>query len=515
MVDAREYHERTNHTRERIRSSSHTLDERTRPRPFKAYRDRPSVPLYGIAPPNVPALSAIATASPNPNSPETAPQEPIDRKTIATLAYLAAGITQETEYKGERTRFRAASCTGNLHHIDAYLINGGGEIDAGVYHFDPPSFSLDELRRGDFRGTMADAAGGYQRDAPLWIVLTSTWWRNAWKYRERTYRHAFWDSGTVIANLLGTAHGLDLTATVVTGFTDKTVTDLIGVDPTEEAPIAAVAIGSGEEPPATPSVDPIDFAEAQLSPDKTEYPLIHEAWSQSVLSDDTAVTDWRERCHQQGAIGRVEPGEGTRIDLDPVDDVTASGRPLLETVKRRGSKRQFTVSGPSRRKLGTVLDRATRGVPADWSAGGGDGLRYLDAYVLTTGIEGVPDGTYQFHESDAELERIGDMSQEVKTRLALNQDWAGEAHANVYLMADIEAIVDALGDRGYRLAQLEAGITLGRFYLAASAHRNLGGTGLTFFDEDVKEQLSPRSADQWPMTLFAFGTVDPDASSRF
>ena len=63
----------------------------------------------------------------------------------------------------------------------------------------------------------------------------------------------------------------------------------------------------------------------------------------------------------------------------------------------------------------------------------------------------------------------------------------------------------AVGNRGYRLAQLEAGIGLGRLYLATYAHLALGGRGFTFYDDLVTEHLSPRGASQTPMTLFAFG----------
>ena len=72
-------------------------------------------------------------------------------------------------------------------------------------------------------------------------------------------------------------------------------------------------------------------------------------------------------------------------------------------------------------------------------------------------------------------------------------------------MTDVEAVVDRLGDRGYRLAQLEAGVALGRLYLATYAHRDLGGRGLTFFDDAVTDLLSPRAADQTPTTMFVLG----------
>ena len=38
---------------------------------------------------------------------------------------------------------------------------------------------------------------GSRRACPF----TSTFWRNAWKYRSRTYRHFGWDNGTIVANI--------------------------------------------------------------------------------------------------------------------------------------------------------------------------------------------------------------------------------------------------------------------------------------------------------------------------
>lgn len=516
MVDAREYHEETNHTPESIRSGSHTLDERTKPRPFKAYRDLETIDLPGIVPPQQPALSVIAESAAVPTPASASPPPEVDGQIIATLCYLAAGITQTTEYKGQTTQFRAASCTGNLHHIDLYPVIGDtGDLPAGVYHFDPTSFTLDVLRQGSYRGSIADAAGSPAvEDAPVTVVVTSTWWRNAWKYRARTYRHAFWDGGTVIANLLAGAHGLDLRAEVITGFVDDDVADLVGVNPTSEAPIAAVAIGSGDSAGEPDPVAEIDPETQPLSPERIEYPLIPEAWRQSRLSDREETLTWLERCQSLGTSSIAQPGTGDRIDLEPVSEDVATKRPLLQTIRRRGSKRQFDDSGPSKRQLGTVLDRAARGVPADYNGGDGSGHGLLTWVVLTTDVEDVPDGAYQFIPASGTLERIGAIDAATKQHLALDQAWAGEAHVNAYLMADIESIVDQIGNRGYRLAQLEAGICLGRLYLSAAAHRTLGGTGLTFYDPLVRDQLQPRAGDRLPMTMFAFGRIDPDAGPR-
>jgi len=508
MVDAREYHERTNHTPERLREMYVSPDESRRPRPYKRYVDPDREPLPGVRPPQAPTLSVVAESHADPLSDAGGTAPPMDRETLATLCYEAAGVVRAVEGDGETARFRAASCTGKLYHVELYLVCGeAAGVPAGVYHFDPDAFALTRLCAGDHRGVLAAATGDQAgvAAAPVTAVATSVWWRNAWKYADRTYRHAFWDAGTVLANLVATGHALDLRAEVVAGFADDDVVDLLGLDPDEEAPIALAPLGRDAPTPAPTALDPIDPETEPYSESTRDHPLIREAWRASTLSDGAAVADWRART---GPIGTRPSGDGERVPLDPVDHETASARPLADTVRRRRSCREFADDPLSRRKLGTVLDRATRGVPGDWNGGAAEGLTLNDVYVLLTNVDGVPDGTYRFHPAAGELERIGDADDETKTRLAMGQEWAGDAHVNVYCCADVEGIVDELGDRGYRLAQLEAGVVLGRLYLATYAHRRLGGTGLTFFDVEVAEHLAPHGDGQQPTTLFAMGVAD-------
>jgi len=192
-----------------------------------------------------------------------------------------------------------------------------------------------------------------------------------------------------------------------------------------------------------------------------------------------------------------------------VDEETQSDRPLGETIERRGSLREYSHEPISDRKFATVLDRALRGAPTDCSgdveAGARAPGRLIDCYCLVHAVDGIDQGAYQYHPEENVLERLGDTDRETAGRLALGQGVVGDAAVNVYLMADVDAIVDAVGNRGYRLAQLEGGISLGRLYLATYAHLALGGRGFTFFDDEVTQHLLPRSGDQTPMTLFAFG----------
>lgn len=538
MDSATEIHEQTSHDPATLGSHGERRDPESLPRPFKQYDAVPKRTFQRVRAPQSAALRTIAEGGPDPLAgTEQRDRVPVDLSTIATLCYYAAGVKGQEDYPSgaidRQLYYRMASCTGNLHHIDAYVVcDDRPGLDAGVYHFDPASFSLDVLRTGAFRRVLAAAAGeatGVEA-APVSIVLTSTWWRNAWKYRDRAYRHAFWDTGTILANLLATAHAFDLSAVALVGFDDHGVADLLGVDPRTEAPIAVVPVGwnGADTQPARPadstdvSVEPLDLVRVPQPPHERTHDLPYRAWEASTVTDGDAVRAWRDAARSAVPVGTVSEvasegrdstatqtaGRGGTVALDPVDHETATARPLSNAIRRRRSVREFSAEPLSRRKLGTVLDRATRPVPVGCRPAESTELCCTNLYVLATNVDEVPDGTYQYHPGTATLERIGDATAAAQTHLALNQEWAGDAHVNVYCTADVDAVVDALGDRGYRLAQLEAGVVLGRLYLATYAHRSLAGTGLTFFDDVVTDHLSPHAATQSPMTLFAMGVRD-------
>jgi hypothetical protein len=91
-----------------------------------------------------------------------------------------------------------------------------------------------------------------------------------------------------------------------------------------------------------------------------------------------------------------------------------------------------------------------------------------------------------------ELLRQSDM-RGAATHLAVEQSYAGEAHVNIYYLADLEPILARYGNRGYRLAQLEAALYAGRLNLAAHA-LGLGGVGSTSYDDEVVRFFSPHAA---------------------
>jgi nitroreductase len=71
-------------------------------------------------------------------------------------------------------------------------------------------------------------------------------------------------------------------------------------------------------------------------------------------------------------------------------------------------------------------------------------------------------------------------------------------------MAPLERVLASLGNRGYRAAQFEAGMRAGLAYLAAYSV-GIGATGLTFYDDDVREFFEPASKEMENMMVVSLG----------
>jgi SagB-type dehydrogenase family enzyme len=501
-----DYHDRTKHSYQSIRANRHYLDWENQPIPFKIYSDLKPMPLpQHLSSSRAPALAAIATTGE-----PLAGEVRLNRQLLAEILYLSAGITKRRRHPGGEMLFRAAACTGALYHIDLYLVSSDLEdLEAGVYHFGPHDFALRRLRRGDYRGAVARATGEEPATlkAQAILIFASTFWRNAWKYQARTYRHCYWDNGTILANLLAGATARGMPTKVILGFIDATISRLLGLDAQREAPLSVVALGtSGEIPSATealPSLEPLALATAPLSKEEVDYPQMRIMHGASSLETEEEVRAWRkgrlETTEQRDKTGRPEE----IFPLELLDDADLPRDSIEEVIVRRGSTRQFARESISFAQLSTMLDRATRGIAGDVLDPAATPLN--DLYLIVHAVECLEPGAYYYRRDERALERLkaGDFRRDAG-HLGLGQEIPADCSVNLYFLADLERALARFGNRGYRVAQLEASIMGGKLYLAAYAQR-LGASGLTFFDDDVTDFFSPHARGKSVMFLTALG----------
>lgn len=498
-----DYHERTKHSPWSVRSSRHVLDWDNQPLPFKLYRDLEPIPLPRSHSENpTPALAAIAQ--------EVPPDERIPRLgELARVFDLGAGITKEKRHPGGSVYFRAYPNTGALYHVDVYLVCGElPDLSAGVYHFGPHDFSLRRLREGDWRGVLVEASGRNPElaQAPAILASASTYWRNSWKYQARAWRHCFWDAGTLHANLLAVAASEGLAARVLLGWADRPVERLLGLDPLREGALTLVPLGRSADPvPPAREMPELHHATEPLSREAVDYPEIREAQAASSLMDGAQAAAWRSAAHRAAASDPRDVRAGL-LPLRPTAAPERSQRSLDRVVRRRGSTRAFDATRSiSFEELSTALDRATRGVAADYLE---PGASLLDLYLIVNAVDGLDSGAYRYHRDSRclELLRKGDFRR-AAGGLGLGQALPADAAVDIYSLTRLPELLERFGGRGYRAAQLEGGITGGRLYLAAYA-QGFGATGLTFFDDEVTEFFSPSAAGASVMFLVALGRAD-------
>lgn len=495
---AHNYHEQTKHSYRSIRSDTHSLDFSNRPVPFKTYPGLKPIPL-----PNPwedienTALSAVSAVT-SPTKEERIPS----LSDLARLLYYSAGIIRQKIYPGGTLMFRAASCTGALYEVELYVVCGDlPELPAGTYHFSPKDFALYRLREGDYRAVVAQASGEEPHvvAAPALILSTGTYWRNAWKYRARTYRHFGWDNGTIVAHLLAMGSALQLTTQVVLGFVDKELNQLLDLDIQREVTLSIVSVGTTTQKASEPStkVEVLELPTLPPSEREVDYPEMRTLHSATALLSEKEVALWQG----ETPIQALPAPQGPVWKLDP--DPERAPDSIEKVIRRRGSSRQFKHKTLSFQEFSTLLYCSAQGISADFLEPAGVLLN--DWYLIVNAVEDLPSGSYVLHREGWSLELLkeGDFRSE-SGFLGLEQSLPADASANVFFLADLKAILKQLGNRGYRAAQLEAGILGGKLYLTAYAQR-LGATGLTFYDDAVVEFFSPHAKGKSAIFLMALG----------
>jgi len=495
------YHDESKHSYWSIRNHPHFLDWANQPSPFKIYPNIEPLSLPRDMPQTgVALLSAISEPVPSSQA-DSVPGV----QDLARLLYFSAGITKQRRYPGGQIYYRAAACTGALYEIELYVVSGDlPGLEAGVYHFNPADVSLRLLRKGDFRGNLAQATAMEPAvaHASTTIICTGTYWRNAWKYQARTYRHFGWDNGTLLANMLAVSAASGLSGEIVLGFVDAEVNHLLDLDTRREVSLCLVPIGRTSESslPAPREAPALGLETIPLSQREIEYPAMRQMHDASSLESLEELNHWRGKPPvPHSSAPAVEEVRLLRLQEEEQPKDTTE-----QVILRRGSTRAFDKSESiTLAQLSTILDHATQGLSADFLEPPGAQLN--DLYLIVHSVQGLKSGAYFFRreQNTVELLKQGEFRAEAR-HLGLEQELPADACVDIFFLADLKLILERYGNRGYRAVQLEAGAIGGRMYLAAYA-QHLGATGLTFFDDDVIDFFSPHAKDKSAIFLLAIG----------
>jgi hypothetical protein len=223
-----------------------------------------------------------------------------------------------------------------------------------------------------------------------------------------------------------------------------------------------------------------------------EYPMIWKMHDASSLKSEDEVKAWVL------AEPTLSSHEGTPSKL--LVQLVSTSYSLGEVILRRGSTRRFSQSSITLSQVSTILKASMVKIPFDFSSKG-----LIEIYLIANSVDGLESGAYFFNHEAGVIERLKTgYFRNVSGYLCLEQQLFSDASAVFYLMADLQAILKALGNRGYRASQFEAGVRAGKIYLA-SYSLDIGASGSTFYDDAVTEFFSPHAKDKSPMIAVGIG----------
>jgi hypothetical protein len=348
----------------------------------------------------------------------------LDLPKLSRMLHLSAGVVRTTERPYATWLFRAAGSAGGRFPLEVYAAVPEG---TGVHWYDPQDHALVQI-------------GPPPRGDTPTLVVTGVPWRTGWRYRERGYRHVYWDAGTMLGQLLAVAGSAGLSASLYGRYPDTSVAALVGADGVHEWPVAVVALADG--PPMIEATAPAAAGDVDRAP--LEFPLITAA--QRAGDRDALGPPW--------ACGA------------PVDVPVLGHEPIEAVVLARGSQRRMDPTrGLPKGTLRTSLLAALRGVD-------------LPHRFVVHDVESFTPGLYRWPDLSTPV-RSGGMREELY-HVCWEQGPARDAAFVVIATTD----VGALDDREYRDAHLAAGVVMGRLHLLAYG-LGASASGMTFVDSEV------------------------------
>ena len=454
--------------------------------------------------------------------PESLVHPPQELKTLATWLHLAAGITGKTTYHDRPHFLRSSPSAGALFPCELYVLALGiHDLQPGLYHFSPKDFSLHRLRDGV--ESLSQLKRGRPdldilKTMPAVILVSTIFWRSAWKYANRGYRYANLDAGHLIENLVQTGTGLGIQTMVRLHLNEKNTRELIGL-PRETSMDQFEAV-QGFVAWADKANNPLQLPQLRAAPPALA-PLPRPAVSAS-CTDYPEIRAVHDDCVAPGVgVHEVRPPYTDRCPLpegtphQPISaEPVSSELSLFQTLQRRRSVRQFDPHGISRDQFATLNRLAFRGGTYYPLLPSGPHLAITRPFWFVHGVNGLTPGVWYYHANHDQFTpvRYGELRFDTKYLFG-DQLFCGEASAVCVMVADLRHAMNHSCPDAYRLAHLEAGIAGQRLYLACTALDIQCCAAGSFLDDELCKALDLHNSDYQCIYGFAVGGLHHQAAA--
>lgn len=416
------YHEATKHSVMSVQLDPNYVDARTQPASFKTY------PQF---------FRRFPLDSNN----------PFDR-----FLYLTSAITFHKQYRDVTHSLRVQPSAGALYPTELYVQLRGieGKLD-GIYHLEPLSNSLTLIYE-----TIDDGLEGYFSDSRLIkgciFLVSCVYFRSSWKYKNRSLRYCFLDSGHHLGAIEAAAYASNYPYQILFDGDWSVLNEDMGFENKEFATAVAV-VGEPKEKTARRLRSPLPFV---AGTDYFEPNLFIEAGYKQTL-----FAACQDRSMQQPKFP-VEPPQ------------------LLEAIQSRRSARRFDPKEIDRDaflKIRTVLQQESEAI---------------EIYAVVQRVSDLQPGLYR----DNHCLKAGDFHDRTGY-LCINQAIARDGAVVFFIVSNCQ---------NYRVAMQQAGLVGQRIYLIATS-LNLGCSGIgAFYDDETQAFLE---TDRQVLYAIAIGHI-PD-----
>ncbi|UNK18746.1 SagB family peptide dehydrogenase [Paenibacillus sp. N3/727] len=395
---------------------------------------------------------------------------------------------------------RFAPSGGALYPNELYVYLKIEDLPAGVYHYDVTHHRLVLLREGDFDSYLARALGNrYDASACFGAVFVSTmFWKNFFKYNNFSYRLQGLDAGALIGQLLEVAKRFGFASGVNFQFLDRAVNDLLGVSEQEESVYAVIPLSVE---PSIPGFANRNEGEGIVSATELcrELPMVqhnHYVRSRRVKGFPMLIKmNEASLLESLRSIPRI--GEEKIVHCEDQAVALPRVKRLLYDLasvsrKRYSPDSDFMMSKVSQEQLALLLREATASFKY-WNDLDGErenSVSRVSLYVCLYNVDGIPEGAY-YYDSAAHALRLlrhGDHRLQLQQGMPSDNVNLFQVPLCFHIAGDKDHLVTAMGYRGYRIQQMEAGMLVQRLLLAASAI-GLGGHPLLGFDARLCDEI--------------------------
>ncbi|MFE1845547.1 nitroreductase family protein [Streptomyces sp. NPDC059515] len=521
--------------------TDHVVDWADGPRKGKFYPDAPVFALPGTEDlADVPVAPGLL--------PDSVPARDADRAPGFTLPLLSAmlrdsygltgrrlGVQANTDLAGlpfhtHANWSRGTAGGGGLYPMGIHWASGpSAPLTPGLHHYDVQRHALQRLLTGDVTDRVRDALGADAPadalDADQYLILSVKYWQNSFKYNSFSFHVVCTDLGTLVQTWRLWAAPRGLRIAPVLWFDEPRLNELLGVPGEQEAVFGVVPLHWAGGPPGR---RPATAAAGRPRTDPGHRPAVRhrDAERSRTLLDFDALRAMHTAT-LAGAADRPAPGAlaAAAAPSGPPPAATAPRVPLPgpvlpDTGVRRALRERRSSFGrfDARRRvapgeLSAVLAAcAQTRLAGDTDPSGR--LRLARVYAFVNHVRDVEQGAYAYDPDRGELGLVdaGPQGSFLQRNYFLANYNLEQAAAVLVPTVRTTAVLDAVGDRGYRLAVGTAGAVAQSFYVAAAALGLGAGVALGFDNVSYAERLGLTEGDEAPLLIMALGHERPGSA---